>query len=681
MKLEVLSPAGSMDALVAAVRCGADAVYMGLQAFNARRNASNFSDEEFADAVSLCKRSGVNVYLVLNTIIKENEMNDAVNAAIFAAKAGVSAIIVQDLGLAAELHRVLPGLPLHASTQLSVHSPSALKLLKELGFTRVVPAREMSKNELTAFCSRAKELAIEVEVFVHGALCMSVSGQCYFSATLGGRSANRGLCAGTCRLPFKAKGGTGYDLSLKDLSLIEHIKELHEIGVCSLKIEGRMKRAEYVAVSTAVCRSAVDTGKVPEDLSLMLKDVFSRSGFTNGYFTGKLGRQMFGVRTEENAAASAAAFRKIHELYRRERSSVSVTAELSVKSGQPVTLAFSDANNTVTVNGELPLLTENRPLTAEFAKAQLGKLGGTVYHLESLDCKLDSGLTVGAGELGTLRRKAVEILDAIRSKPKPTVPVHYSYGGDRVKKPKKQKVFLRLQNPSQIPDDLSGIWAVCLPMGHWEESFPGKCSAEMVAEIPRGMSNEAAVKKALLKAKENGFTAALCGNLAAFTLAEEVGLPIISSFGMNIFNSAALQTVAGLGANSAVLSPELSSSALPFITGDVPKGVFCYGRLPLMLTRNCPVKNGSDCASCRKEMSDRTGRSFQVVCGNGYSELLNSYPVWMGDRLEELETVDFLFFYFTTETKEEVRQVIEDYKKGSAPKGEFTRGMFRSGVK
>ena len=324
-KGEILSPVGSWEMLEAAVKSGADAVYLGAKDFSARRNAQNFTNEELKKAVEYCHIRGVKVYLTLNILIKDSELESAFELAKNAYNSGIDGIIVQDLGLAKVLHDYLPELPLHASTQMSVHSISALPILSRLGFTQVVVAREMSLEDLTEFCKEAKKYNITVEVFVHGALCMSVSGQCLLSAYLGSRSGNRGLCAGPCRLPFKADGGTGYDLSLKDLSLLEYIKELYEIGVRSFKIEGRMKRPEYVAAATYACKQALESGKVDCELSNTLQNVFSRSGFTSGYLENKLGKDMFGIRTKEDVISADKAFPLLHELYRKERKSVAVT--------------------------------------------------------------------------------------------------------------------------------------------------------------------------------------------------------------------------------------------------------------------------------------------------------------------------------------------------------------------
>ena len=253
--MEILAPAGSTDALIAGVRCGANAVYLGMKNINARRNAANFGTEELASAVKYCHERNVKVYVTLNILVSDEELETAVHTAEEAINAGADGFIVQDLGLAKILHEQFPKVRLHASTQCSVNSPEGFKALEEAGFVRAVIPREMSLEEIKEI---RKATDMELELFVHGALCMSVSGQCYMSAMLGGRSGNRGLCAQPCRLPFSADESKSCDLSLKDLSLLSHLKEIEEAGVCSLKIEGRMKSEYYLATVINAYRRAMD---------------------------------------------------------------------------------------------------------------------------------------------------------------------------------------------------------------------------------------------------------------------------------------------------------------------------------------------------------------------------------------------------------------------------------------
>ena len=297
-KIELLAPAGSYEALVAAVENGADAVYFGTSLFNARMMAKNFSREDVANAVTYCHERGVLCYVTMNTAITDRQMKDALNQVQFLYEAGVDALIVADLGLASEIHKSLPDFPIHASTQCSAHNVDAVRFLSELGFSRAVVARELDKENLSTICQQSP---IEIEAFVHGALCVSQSGQCLFSSFIGGRSGNRGECAQPCRMSYNGK----FPLSLKDLSLAEHITELVAMGVASLKIEGRMKSPDYVGRVVRIFRRLLDEERnATKDEMASLAEIFSRSGFTDGYYTKKIGPSMLGVRTERDLAAT-----------------------------------------------------------------------------------------------------------------------------------------------------------------------------------------------------------------------------------------------------------------------------------------------------------------------------------------------------------------------------------------
>ncbi|MDE6590891.1 MAG: U32 family peptidase, partial [Oscillospiraceae bacterium] len=295
--MEILSPAGSPEALRAAVCAGADAVYLGFGQFNARRGARNFTQDEFAPAVSYCHLRGVKVYLTLNTLCSDRELPGAVDCAVQASKMGADAVLVQDMGLVRALRQAAPGLPLHASTQMTLHSLDGVKQAADLGITRAVLARELSRRDIAYICEHSP---IEIEVFVHGALCMCYSGQCFLSSVIGGRSGNRGMCAQPCRLPYGwGNLADGHPLSLKDMSLAGHLNELRDMGVASAKIEGRMKRPEYVYTVTKIYADALREGREPTPDELrQLEQAFSRQGFTDGYYMGQKGPDMFGVREE-----------------------------------------------------------------------------------------------------------------------------------------------------------------------------------------------------------------------------------------------------------------------------------------------------------------------------------------------------------------------------------------------
>ncbi len=674
MPVEILAPIGAPEALPFAVRAGADAVYLGLGQFNARRNAENFDDGAFASAVGFCHTRNVKVYLTLNTLVADTEFSQAVELATFAAKCGVDAFIVQDLGLARVLHTVLPEVPLHASTQMSVLSPAGLPLLKALGFCRVVVPRECSKELLQEFCNAARNLQMEVEAFVHGAHCMSVSGQCYLSSMIGGRSGNRGLCAQPCRLPFSAPGGTGFDLSLRDLSLLEYLQELEQIGVTSFKIEGRMKRPEYVAAATLAVKQAL-VGAPDPKLQQLLTTIFSRNGFSAGYYKNATGKEMFGVRTKESAQQFKAALAEMHTFVRTERQSVPIDLHAEILADAPCRLTLSDGNHTVTVIGDAPQIAKNAPTGEDAIQKQLAKLGGTPFFARDIQVNIGPGLFVPAALLNELRRRGVEEISARRSAVSPAKILPYTPVAGSLASGEMRPV-VRLQTVEQLPEDCSGLGAIILPADTEFSALP-PLPCPVLAELPRGnMFNTAQLSANLATAKAHGVKAGVCGNLAAMGLCLQAGLAPVGDFGMNIYNTEALQTLKDLGAVAATVSFECPIAQITAMPHLLPLGVIVYGHLPLMLMRNCPNKNGGGCATCQNPiLTDRRGEQFPLQCNNGFTELLNCVPLWLADRLKEWNC-DYAVLYFTGESKAQVEQVLADFYAKTAPTGRHTRGLY-----
>ena len=399
--LEILAPCGGAESLTAAVNSGANAVYLGETAFSARRNAENFTPEQLKEAVRLCHLSGVKVHVALNTLVFDTELDKLEKTVEMIADCGVDAVIVQDFGVAKTIKKIAD-IPLHASTQMTVTSVSGAEMAKEAGFSRVVLAREMSLKEIERV---VKSVDIETEIFVHGAICVCLSGQCYMSAMLGGRSGNRGLCAQPCRLNFTCDKRENV-LSLKDLSLIPHLKEIEKIGVASVKIEGRMKRPEYVAAAVTACRKAL-AGETPDMENL--RAVFSRSGFTDSYYNGTF-EKMQGVRTKEDVTAAPKAINELKQLYKDvyKRYSVDISAE--IHDGQPSECTAECSGVSVTVTGGVPQQAINKPSTAEDIAARLSKLGGTVFEPGKVSCNIDSGLILSASAVNSLRRDVIDKL-------------------------------------------------------------------------------------------------------------------------------------------------------------------------------------------------------------------------------------------------------------------------------
>lgn len=680
MATEILAPAGSFEALQAAVRCGANAVYLGGKAFNARRNASNFSDDGLKEAVDYCHKRNVKVYLTLNTLVSDSEIKTAYDAIKSACDAGIDAFIVQDIGLAAIVRRVCSSVALHASTQMSVQSIEGIRVLEKLGFSRAVIPRELSEKEIAAISAQTD---MELEYFVHGALCMSVSGQCLMSSVLGGRSGNRGLCAQPCRLPFGVNGKGGNNLSLKDLSLVDELRRLEKAGICSLKIEGRMKRPEYVAAAVTACKNSLENA-TDEQLNRSLQAVFSRSGFTKGYFENKLGKEMFGIRRKEDVEEASGVLNDLQKLYDKENPLIPVDFSLTFAPETPILLTAEALGKTVCVKGNVPQKALNRAVTSEEIGERLSKCGGTQFYANKVEIDFSDGLFVSAGELNDLRRNALSALEnAVAENGKINVSV-YNYN-IAPHTPSERKLHARFFDANEIPENLKGVARVIVPLETDGETVERLCKngIEVAAEIPSAVfSNYEKYLENLNRLKSHGVSLAWVCTLDGISIARKAGLPFAGGFGMNIFNSVSLDEMQTLGAKDCLLSCEVSLSQAAHMGGEMPRGIMTYGRIPLMLTRNCPVKNKLTCAECGKNsvLVDRMGVEFPVRCKNGCSYILNSRPLWLADKQSDIRNCDFALLYFTTETKTEAAEVISDYLCEKSAKGEFTRGLYYKSV-
>lgn len=677
MAAEILAPAGSIDALKAAVRCGANAVYLGGKVLNARRNASNFSQDELEAAVEYCHARNVKVYLTLNTLVSDGELETAYEAVRCACKANADALILQDLGLAAVVRRVSQSMPMHASTQMSVQSIEGIRTLEKLGFSRAVLPRELSEKEIIAISSQTD---MELEYFVHGALCMCVSGQCLMSSVLGGRSGNRGLCAQPCRLPFGINGKGGNNLSLKDLSLVEELARLEKAGICSFKIEGRMKRPEYVAAAVTACRNSLD-GIDNGDINNSLRAVFSRSGFTKGYFEGRLGKDMFGIRRKEDVEGAAGVLSGLQRLYDNENPLVPVDFSLTFKEKEPMKLAVSALGfSAEAVSEKTSEKALNKPLGKEELIQRISKCGGTQFYAHSVSVDFEEGLNASAGALNALRRNALELLEKEIIKRENTEISEYRPNAKK-HNASSMKLHARFFRQEQIPENLSTISRVIIPIESDGETVLKlkEKGLKIAVEIPAAVFSNADIYINKLKTlKEYGADTAWVCTLDGIGIAEKAGMNFASGFGMNIYNSESVAEIESLGAADCLVSSEISLSDAARLGGDLPRGAFAYGRIPLMLTRNCPVKNKLSCAECggKSFLVDRTGARFPVICKNGASFVLNSVPVWLADKMSEVRNLDYALLYFTNETKDECASVINAYNNNEKAKGEFTRGLY-----
>ena len=699
-KIELLAPAGNLESLLAAVHSGADAVYFGYGELNARRNVKNFDEQSLAEASRICKERGVKMHMTVNTMVYDREYEAVLRTLEIACKYGIDALIVQDLGVAALVRRAAPEMPLHASTQLTVHNVSGAWQAKELGFSRVVLAREMSRSEIAAI---TRTVPIETEVFVHGALCMCVSGQCYMSSVIGERSGNRGLCAQPCRLPFASgrKGDSGYALSLKDLSLARRVRELSELGVDSFKIEGRMKRPEYVAAAVSQFKQALRGEQA--DLDLMAA-VFSRSGFTQGYFDGKLGPEMFGTRQKEDVLAGQKVLKSLNDLASKDVPRVGVDFAFSMKADEPVTLTASDGEgHRATVQGEPPQAALKAPTNEELVRRSLEKTGGTFYYLNSLAAELGEGLICPASQLNALRRQALDGLTAQRGQilPKPfsrpqhiPAPKHqpaWQQDGEHLPLRAQEHLPLRAQvrSISQLTENLCGkCELLIIPLDELLRGAGGLSRAvlrKVAVSLPRVVfgDDEKELTEKLMRCRELGVQHLSTGNLGGVYLGRKLGFTVHGEYGLNIASSGCLAEYERLGVQDCLLSFELSLARARAIGGTLPRGLLIYGRLPLMVTRNCPIRLAG-CKDCKGfgTLTDRKREVFEVRCTERkYSEIFNSKPLYLGDRMEELDGFDYGLLYFTSEGPKQVDKVLARYAATHEPMEGITRGLYWRNVK
>ncbi|MEG0803901.1 MAG: U32 family peptidase, partial [Pygmaiobacter sp.] len=593
---------------------------------------------------------------------------------------GADAVIVQDLAVAALARDIAPALALHASTQMSVTNLAAAKELAAFGFQRVILARELTAAEIrhiTANCG------IETEIFVHGAHCMSVSGQCYMSAFYGGRSGNRGACAGPCRLPYTACGKAGPLLGLRDLSLMEHLPEIRDMGVACVKIEGRLRTPEYVAAAVDAARCALAGETYDRE---RLEKAFSRSGFTAGFYENDyLSAAMFGRRTEEDSSLTKAALPALRELYRREHRSVPVSMHLAM-AGDRVSLRVSDGAHSVLLS--CPAQYEDaKSDPAPALRRSLEKTGGTPFYAQTVACDLIPGKFYPPAAVNELRRRALEELLEQRGR----VVAHLVHDS-AIAVPARSvsaepKLRARLASAAQLTPELANRVALfSVPLAE-ADKVPSALRERAVAELPRAIFDEEDIARQLLQASELGYQRFCAGSICGVALIKQI-LPkavICGGFGMNSTNGVSVETYAALGVSEITLSPELTLAAANAVGGSIPRGVLVYGHLPLMLVRACPLRGVTDCATCKRQGSlvDRKGMVLRVECHgtaeNGAREIYNPVPLYLGDRMREVKT-EFATLYFTRETAQEVLELLDAFHDQRAAEGEFTRGLYYKGV-
>ena len=688
-RIEILAPVGSEEMLRAAVYSGADAVYLGFAGFNARTGAGNFDAASLCEAVRFCHARGVRVHVAMNTTVYADELENLAAAVRAVAASGADAVICQDMAVADLIRRIAPDLPRHASTQMSVHTLEGALKMAELGFSRVILARELSLKEIETI---AKGCGIETECFVHGALCMSMSGQCYMSAFLGGRSGNRGSCAGPCRLPFDAnplpegRPGKAHHLSLKDNSVIDQLDKLEAIGVASAKIEGRLRTPEYVAAAVNACLAGRDGLAYDRDV---LQNAFSRSGFTSGYLDGKINGTMFGTRSEADAEQTRKTLPALRELYRRERSRVPVEMKLEVSpDGEKLTVTDLDGNRGIAYGETEPQPARNDP--AEALRRSLSKTGGTPFAAGEIQVEMDGGPWYLPGSaVNELRREALDSLLKKREvlHPWKVEPVTLPALTRRTWPPKPQ-LWARFETWDQVPREALGPQGparLMLPIAE-AAKVPEDLRSKVILELPRAMfgAMEEDTIRRVGQVREQGFAGFEANNIAHLRICQ--GLPVTGGIGLNITNPLAAQVYADWGLSALLVLPEVKDSEMMFIAPahngrPVPTGAMIYGHMPLMLTRACPLQNVHDCAHCQREgvLTDRKAKKFPVRCKGGVRTIYNPVPLYMGDKPGVLP-VDYGVAYFTTESREEAGRVLDQIVRAQPFEEEFTRGLYFKGT-
>jgi putative protease len=661
-----------MEHLTAAVRCGADAVYLGTKNFNARRRAENFDETTLKEAAAYCRARGVKLYVTVNTVVTDSELDDVEREVDMIAASGANGIIIQDMAVLDLLLNKYPSIERLASTQTAVHNVSGARQLEDMGFDRIVLARELSLDEMEKICAA---VSIGTEAFVHGAHCMSVSGMCYLSSAIGGRSGNRGMCAQPCRLNFRS-GVREYALSLKDLSCISHLRDMARSGIGSFKIEGRMKRPEYVAAAVTACKRALAGEDIDTEI---LKRVFSRSGFTDGYLTGKHDNGMFGRRLKEDAAGTELVLKSLRSLYKSETPLVGVDMCFRLEPDSPSELSVSDGDRSVTIYGARAVSALNHPLDGRSAEDYLTRTGGTPFYVKSFVANIAPGLFLAAAELNALRRKALDALYNARADIVPAeaknrrtniAPAHTFSG--------RGELWGRFSACGRVAgaDELEKI---ILPAYEITTDTIEKYGGKLIAELPAVLfpNDEADLVRRLGSLKNAGLREVMADNIYGVRLGKELGLSVRGGAGLNITNTAALEIYRGAGIISATVSFELSMRSIKQLGGSIPRGIVAYGRLPLMRLRLCPARPASGCSSCGGSalLTDRLGVRFPVVCdGRGFSTLLNSVPLHIADR--NLDGLEYLLLYFTVEDREEISKIIGEYLTGQKSASPRTGGLY-----
>lgn len=678
---ELLAPAGSMESAMAAVAGGADALYFGGEQFSARARAKNLTFEEISALMRECRGRGIKGYGAINTRLRDGELADAAECAYEMLCAGVDALIVADLGLAVRLREIFPRAELHASTQISGTSVADAEALAKLGFSRMVCPRELSFEELRELTA---ESPIGIEMFIHGAHCVSVSGQCSMSFVMGGRSGNRGDCAGPCRLPFDGGLGEGrrgvkpkgFALSLKDMCLASHVEEIISMGVESLKIEGRLKGPEYTYGVVKIYRDILDGRRnaTPDEVA-RLSEYFSRDGFSDGYYRCRYGG-MLGTKKDSEIRQDKERF-PVPEAKR-----VPVKGRLYLRCGDVARLVLESPFGRGEAVGDVVDVATGNPPPRESLEKSISKLGQTPFVLESLEIDTDGVCGIAASALNALRRSAVDALCS----PSPVVRAEMTAKAKNTHRPDGVEHTAILATVSQMTDAVTDYFDnIYIPFGDYVDggNFPVKVGVSLPEMMYESLAD--AVCDAVAKAVSEG-RRVLVHTVGQLDLAVNAGAVAVCSHRLVVYNGDSAAKLCEMGAESVTLSPEVSVSAARSLSAAAPTAVVTGGRMPLMLCRRCPMSDGGrNCKMgraggfdgqmkknvCHGFLRDRTGAVLPSV-GDRFcmTTVYNSVPTFtdMTDRDMAAMGVSETVHIFSSESPRECDETVEALRHGTPPK-------------
>lgn len=701
---ELLAPAGNLEILKGVIESGADAVYVGGSMFGARAYANNFTEEELLEAIDFAHLRGVKVYLTVNTLIKNSEFSKLYDYLLVYYKRGLDAVIVQDIGVVKAIHEYFPSMEIHTSTQMTVTGADGVRFLSQFGVTRVVMAREVSLAEMKRI---HEETGMELEAFVHGALCYSYSGQCLFSSILGGRSGNRGRCAQPCRLPYTVEGKKDeYILSLKDMCGIKALDKLHDAGVYSLKIEGRMKQLEYACGVVKYYRSYIDSKKPVSDADYdRIKALGNRCGFTDRYYFDHNGSDMV-TYVKPNFVSNAAEPSP-------EKRKLSIEGELVLREGEPGSLTVKRGDVTYKASIEPVSAALKAPLDKKAAIDRINKTGDTDFEFSHIKAQIGENVFVPNGALNKLRRDAISgLCDKLLKKyyrndaryadissmcelPEHVVKSDAVHEDGAVNAKDYTAIcscMTRTQLDTLISYDCFDVFYLDFDMYDRNtliQQFADdvKCLTKrnkkvylMLPTIFRADSSDyfVSIAKELDKVSFEGF---VVKNYEELYLTENLftGKKVILDHNMYTFNDVSRSVFFEHGVSGDTVPLELNSKEIMH-RNNIGSQMIVYGYYPLMTTANCVHKNTKGCDKKQKliYLKDRYNKSFAVCnnCKECYNTIYNSLPTMLTKNISKLKEAGIRSFRysFTIETPKQIKAVMDDKV------AEYTNGHYKRGV-